>query len=163
MSDSEGPAASRRKDAVPFDRHAQLPGLGDVPLSIGNVSRMFHVSRLTLHVYERLGLIKRRNRSGSNLVYTWVDCDRLAFMIKARRAGLTVFRLAPVIRGANPKASASSVKAARARCMELIEQLDRQRQALRDALAELRHIDELLSKRLPVADNGAPPDNRDAL
>ena len=80
----------------------------------------------------------------------------MAFIIKARRAGLSIRRIAPVLRGLELAAPQSTVRHARMKCFELIDQLDRRRQTLREALAELRHLDKLLAKNLPAAEP-APP------
>jgi DNA-binding transcriptional MerR regulator len=117
-------------------------------LSIGNVSKMFNVSRLALRNYEVRGLIKRRTRVGNTRVYSWADCDRIAFIIKGRKAGLTLAELGPILRAADEDAPAESIKAGRTACVELIDRLDRRRQALRDGLAELRHLHTLLSSKL---------------
>jgi hypothetical protein len=45
-------------------------------------------------------------------------------------------------------ASAGTVKDGRTKCLELIDRLDRRRQPLREALAELRHLYTLLSTKL---------------
>jgi DNA-binding transcriptional MerR regulator len=146
MSNFEGPAAPKSGDAVPFNKNVESSE--DTPLSISNVSKMFKVSRLTLWTYERLGLIKRRHRIEQSLVYDWTDCGRLAFIIKARRAGLSVCQVAPIIKATEAAAPIESVKAARASCVELIDQLDRRRQFLRETTAELLHFDKLLSSKL---------------
>ena len=41
-----------------------------------------------------------------------------------------------------------SIKAGRAKCLELIDRLDRCRQPLRDALGELLHLHALMSRKL---------------
>jgi DNA-binding transcriptional MerR regulator len=143
MSDVEGPRG-------PWSRLHQgrdLSAPEGTPLSIDNVARMFRVSRLTLWFYERLGLIKRRKRFGKDLVYGWTDCDRLAFIIKARAAGLSVREVMPIIKGLEPTARIVPIKAARRQCLELIDQLDRRHQILRAALTELRYIDSQLRDR----------------
>jgi DNA-binding transcriptional MerR regulator len=117
-------------------------------LSIGNIAKMFNVSRLALRNYEVRGLIKRRHRVGHTRVYGWADCDRIAFIIKGRKAGLTLAELAPILKAADEDASVDSMRAGRTACLELIDRLDRRRQALRDGLAELRHIHTLLSSKL---------------
>jgi DNA-binding transcriptional MerR regulator len=154
MCDFEDPSAVENKDPVHFA--GDLPISQDTLLSIGNVSRMFKVPRLALLAYERLGLIKRRNRVGKIRTYGWADCDRVAFIIKARRAGLSIRRIAPVLRGLELAAPEATVRSARMKCFELIDQLDRRRQTLREALAELRHLDKLLAKNLPATEP-APP------
>jgi MerR family Zn(II)-responsive transcriptional regulator of zntA len=152
MSGSECPAGAPDRGAVPCDDLGKLPTSKDTLLSIGNVSKMFNVSRFTLLSYERLGLIKRRHRVGNRLVYGWIDCDRLAFIIKARRVGFTVRQVAPMIKAAEAAAPLESVKDARTKCLDLIDKLDGRRRALRDALAELQHFYKLLSKKLPDDD-----------
>ncbi len=117
-------------------------------LSIGNVAKMFNVSRLALRNYEVRGLIKRRHRFGNTRVYGWADCDRIAFIIKGRKAGLTLAELGPILKAADEDASVESMRAGRTTCLELIDRLDRRRQALRDGLAELRHLHTLLSSKL---------------
>ena len=161
MSDSEGSAAPDNEGAVLFDDHGKLPAPDDTPLTIGSVSRMFNVSRLRLLLYERCGLIRRRHRIGRTFVYGWVDCDRLAFIIKARRIGLTARQVAPMIKAAEVTASVQSIKDARAQCLELIDRLDHRRRVLREALGELQHIYKLLSKKLPESDDGVAHDDAD--
>src|SRR5262245_8705099 len=112
----------------------------DVLLTISNVARMFHLSRLALRNYEVRGLIKRRHRVGSARVYGWADCERIAFIIKGRRVGLTLSEMTALIKAVDDGAPAETVKDGRAKCLELIDRLDRRRQPLREALAELRHI-----------------------
>jgi DNA-binding transcriptional MerR regulator len=102
-------------------------------------------------------LIRRRKRFGKDLVYGWTDCDRLAFIIKARAAGLSVREVMPIIEGLEPAARIVSIKAARRQCLELIDQLDRRHQILRAALTELRYLDSQLSKA------GGPVRDRDPL
>jgi DNA-binding transcriptional MerR regulator len=139
----------------PFAPTGRMTASHDTPLSIDDVSKMFKVSRVALRAYEHLGLIKRRNRSGGRRVYGWLDCERLAFILKARKVGLTARQVAPVIKGAAAEAPIDAVKAGRTRCFELIDELDRRRRELRDALAELRYLDKLLSQRLPGSQDDA--------
>jgi|GraSoiStandDraft_4_1057263.scaffolds.fasta_scaffold231963_1 DNA-binding transcriptional MerR regulator len=146
----------------PIARTGRAAADHDTPLSINDVSKMFKVSRIALRAYERLGLIKRRDRSGGRPVYGWVDCERIAFILKARRVGLTARQVAPIIRGAAAEAPIEAVKAGRTRCFELMDQLDRRRRELRDALAELRYLDKVLSQRLPSADQDAAAGSGDS-
>ena len=149
MSGYELSACPHDGGGAPSDDPGKLPASKDTLITIGNVSKMFNVSRFTLLSYERLGLIRRRHRAGNRLVYGWIDCDRLAFIIKARRVGFTVRQVAPIIKAAEAGVLLQSVKEARTKCLDLIDQLDTRRHALRDALAELQHLYKLLSKKLP--------------
>jgi DNA-binding transcriptional MerR regulator len=138
-----------KDDVVWVDDRGEFPAPDDTLLSISNVARMFNVSRITLRFYERLGLIKRRHRVGRTRVYGWADCDRIAFIIKGRRVGLALREIAPLLKAADTDAAPASVKSARAVCIELIDRLDRRRAHLREALAELRHLDTLLAEKSP--------------
>lgn len=153
MIDSEKFDASGSKQEVPLDDHRKRPDLSDAPLSIGNVSNMFNVSRLTLLFYEHLGVMLRRRRIGQHLVYTPIDCDRLAFITKARRLGLTAHQVAPIIKATESGATVESIRDARARCLELLDQLDCRRRDLRDVLTELRNLYGRMSTRLSQLDN----------
>ena len=136
-------------EVVWFDDSGPVPPPPDgTLLSIGNVAKMFNVSRLALRNYEVRGLIKRRHRIGNTRVYGWADCDRIAFIIKGRKAGLTLAEMGPILKAADEDASFESMRAGRTACLELIDRLDRRRQALRDGLAELRHLHTLLSSKL---------------
>ena len=140
-----------------FDDRGEVPMPKDVTLSIDDVSKAFRISKLRLWYYERLGLIKRRNRFGLGFVYQWDDCARLFFIIKARNVGLSAFRLAPLIRAANPGATTKSIERARSRCLDLIDRLDLRRRTLRAALAEFRLFYELLAQKLPGDKGGDGP------
>lgn len=161
MIDSENVADPENgHEALPDDQRKQ-PGLTDAPLSISNVSSLFNVSRFTLLSYEYLGVMRRRRRVGRRQVYSGVDCDRLSFMIKAGRLGLTARQVAPIIRATEPGATVASIKEARARCLELTDQLDNRRRDLRDSLAELRRLHALLSTMLAkLQDCGVVPGDR---
>ena len=132
-----------------------LRSSADEPLSIANVAKMFAISRLALRYYERRGLIRRRHRIGLTRVYGLADCDRIAFIIKCRRVGLTLGEITLMIKAATGDASSDTIKTGRAKCLELIDRLDQQRRPLREALAELRHMHALLSTKL-----GAPAEQR---
>jgi DNA-binding transcriptional MerR regulator len=124
----------------------------DMPLTIGNVSRLLGVSRLRLLSYEVRGLIKRRRYPGQGLVYRWEDCARVVLIVKAGKAGLSVRQLAPLIRATRSGASLEAITLARWNCLALLDQLDRRRQALRHALAEVKFLYDQLSEKLPVTD-----------
>ena len=148
MSDCDDRATPEKSDVVWVDDLGERPAPQDTVLSIANVAKMFNVTQLSLRYYERRGLIARRYRVGRSHVYGWADCDRIAFIIKGRRVGLSLSEIAVVLKAADRDAAMSSIKAGRAKCLELIDRLDRRRQPLRDALGELRHLHALLSRKL---------------
>jgi hypothetical protein len=65
----------------------------------------------------------------------------------------------PLIKGTEATATVQSIADARTKCLELIDQLDRRRHALREALAELRYLDKLLSRAGRDQDDGVPLDH----
>jgi DNA-binding transcriptional MerR regulator len=141
---------SGTEDDILFDDRGAISIRKDMHLSMRAVSRAFRVSRPRLWWYERLGLIRRRNRFGQGFVYSWDDCARIVFLIKARRIGVAVRHLAPIIRAANAGATPQAIKQARAKCVELIDRLDIRRRMLREAVAEVRLFYQTLSEKLPA-------------
>src|SRR5262245_37717090 len=69
-------------------------------LSLTRVASIFRISRLTLLYYELRGLIRRR-RTGRIRAYSWVDCDRISFITKSRRLGLSPSDVAPILRASD--------------------------------------------------------------
>jgi DNA-binding transcriptional MerR regulator len=108
---------------------------------------MFSVSPLMLRYYEFRGLIRRRHLIGSTRVYSWADCDRIAFILKCQRAGLRLAEVKPIVKAVDDDSSALFSEAAQERCMELVERLERCKKVCDEALAELVHTHSLLSAR----------------
>jgi DNA-binding transcriptional MerR regulator len=127
------------------DDPAAPPPAQDTILSIETVAKMFGIGRLTLRFYEVRGLIKRRHRIGRVRVYSWADCDRVAFLMKARRAGLKLSEITPILEIADDVLGDREL--GRQMCMELIKRLARRRRALDDGLGELRQLHTLLSAK----------------
>jgi len=119
-------------------------------LTIRTVSRMFHVSPLRLRFYEWRGLI-RRARRGRTYAYSWIDCERVALITKARKVGLGLRHIEPVIRAMDTSAPRGDTESGRERCAALIQLLDTQQRIYGDALSELRRIErELVSRSKPA-------------
>ena len=66
-------------------------------LSLAVVAQMFKIPPLALRLFELRGLI-RRHAAGNTWVYSWSDCERIALLVKARKAGLAVRDLAAVLK-----------------------------------------------------------------
>lgn len=115
-------------------------------LSIENVAETFGISRWLLRYCEFRGLIKRRNRIGSTCTYSWADCDRIAFIIKGRRAGLRFAEIAPLVRAVDDD-SARVQETGQELCNALIQRLEARRKAIDDALSELMHTHSLLGAK----------------
>ncbi|MBM3529581.1 MAG: MerR family transcriptional regulator [Alphaproteobacteria bacterium] len=117
-------------------------------LSIGNVARMFGVSRLMLRYFEFRGLIRRGHVMDGQRVYGWADCERIAFIVKCRRAGVPLNDLTGIIAATEEDATSSAFKQGQEQCMALVDRLERKRKTLDAALSELSHVYALLTGRL---------------
>jgi DNA-binding transcriptional MerR regulator len=117
-------------------------------LSLANVARMFRVPQVTLRYYEFRGLIKRRHTLGGVRVYGWADCERLVFIIKCRKAGLTLGEIVSILEGADDDASPLQFKTGQETCLALMEQLEERRRVVDEALAELKYAGTLLKTKL---------------
>jgi DNA-binding transcriptional MerR regulator len=120
----------------------------DRVLSLRNVSEMFVVSQLTLRYYELRGMIRRRHVQDGVPVYGWADCERIAFITKCRKAGLTLGDISAILDATDEDVSPENFKAGQEVCMALVERLERRRKVIDDALAELSHVYALLTARL---------------
>jgi len=125
--------------------------LGSAPsiesiLSIDNVAETFGISRWLLRYCEFRGLIQRGNRIGAAWVYSWADCDRIAFIIKCRRAGIPLSEITAVLRSAEAE-SARMHEDGQELCLALTQRLEARRKAIDDALSELGHVHELLGAK----------------
>jgi DNA-binding transcriptional MerR regulator len=120
----------------------------DRALSLRNVSEMFVVSQLTLRYYELRGLIRRGYVQDGVPVYGWADCERIAFIIKCRKAGLTLRDISAILDATDDDVAPENFKAGQEVCMTLVERLERRRKVIDDALAELSHVYALLTAKL---------------
>jgi DNA-binding transcriptional MerR regulator len=117
-------------------------------LSLANVAAMFGVSQLKLRYYELRGLIRRRHTHGRVRVYGWADCERIAVVIKCRRAGLPLRDLVRVVRATDTDDVATETfLTGRQSCMALVDRLEQHRRAIDEALAELGHVHALLATK----------------
>jgi DNA-binding transcriptional MerR regulator len=117
-------------------------------LSLANVAAMFGVSPLRLFYYELRGLVRRQHLHGRELVYGWADCERIAFIIKCRRAGLPLREIISVVRASDADdATSGAFLEGQERCALLIERLERRRTVIGEALAELGHVQALLTTK----------------
>jgi DNA-binding transcriptional MerR regulator len=117
-------------------------------LSLENVARMFGVSKLSLRYYEFRGLIRRMHSLGGVPVFSWADCERLAFIIKCRKAGVKLSDIVTIIDATDDDASPLAFKTGQENCMALVERLERRRRVIDEALAELSHVSALLTTKL---------------
>jgi len=130
-------------------------------LTLAVVARMFKISPLALRLFELRGLV-RRQRAGNAWVFSWSDCERIALLVKARKAGLAVRKFAAVLRAMDEQAPNAVADDGRLQCLSLIHALEARKKAIHDVLDELYRIDWELSERLGVEgtlDNGASVDS----
>jgi DNA-binding transcriptional MerR regulator len=117
-------------------------------LSIQNVAKMFGVSQMALRYYEMRGLIRRRHSVHGIRVYGWADCERVAFIIKCRKAGLGLGDIVMIIQATEDDISPLQFKIGQETCMALVDRLERRRRIIDEALAELSHVYALLTSRM---------------
>lgn len=116
-------------------------------LTIDVVAKMFRLSTWTLRSYEWRGLIQRET-TGDGAVFSWRDCERIALIVKAKKAKLTIRQIAPIVKAMNGKVSLDILRAGHRRCRELIAATTEYSDAVAEILAELERIDWELSTRL---------------
>ena len=117
-------------------------------LSLANVARMFGVSKLSLRYYEFRGLIRRTHSLDGVPVFGWADCERLAFIIKCRKAGVKLSDVVTIIDATDDDVSSLGFKTGQENCMALVERLERRRRVIDEALAELSHVYALLTTKI---------------
>ena len=122
--------------------------LSEQVLSVANVAKMFGVSKLSLRYYEFRGLIRRTHSLHGVPVFGWADCERLAFIIKCRKAGVKLSDVVTIIDATDDDASPLVFKTGQENCMALVERLERRRRVIDEALAELSHVYALLTTKL---------------
>jgi DNA-binding transcriptional MerR regulator len=137
---------------IDTSHEGELTPHADVVLSLSGVSRMLGIGMLRLLCFEALGLTKRRYRNGRQRVYGWADCERITLLIKAKRAGVTLRQIIPVLRAVSGDSDPEVRRRALARSVMLIDRLAKQRLQLDIALSELNHVCALLAKE--SSDNG---------
>ena len=150
-------AASEAAADTHVDAEAPTPADKDFVMTIGVVAQMFRIPTTTLRFYELLGLIAR-HQAGRNRVYSWSQCERIALIVKSRRAGLRVRDLKPVLVAMDERAAKTVSDAGRRHAVSLINMLEERQQAIGNVLGELYRIDWELCARLGVKDSGGTDD-----
>ena len=117
-------------------------------LSIGNVAKMFGVSQLILRYYEFRGLVTRRHTQDGVRVFGWADCERIAFIIKCRKAGVRLSDVVAIIDATDDDVSPLAFKVGQEVCMALVGRLEQRRRTIDEALAELSHVYALLTTKI---------------
>jgi DNA-binding transcriptional MerR regulator len=102
---------------------------------IGDLGQEFGLTLRALRHYEHVGLLKPR-REGIARVYSETDRVCLKSILKARRTGLTLQQIRDRLDAAGPTADLLRPE----ECLERIEALERRRNELDAAIAELRRL-----------------------
>ena len=141
---ARAPEASAPQSVAPLNRLGLHPGL---PLTIVNVAAMFGVSPWWLNYLEWRGVVRRR-RDGRAWVYSWFDCERIALIVKARRAGLALGRITAIVAAMDEDSSTAVCESGQVQCAELIVDLDRREKLAAEVVTELRRIEWELCERI---------------
>ncbi len=106
---------------------------------IGDLAREFNVTLRALRFYESKGLI-RPKRKGNLRLYTADDRRLLARILKAKQLGFTLSEIRDLLAQEGKSSGPSGLNLSREQCVEQIKLLERQKQEIEAALAELRQI-----------------------
>jgi DNA-binding transcriptional MerR regulator len=114
----------------------RAPSEGETVYTIGDLTKQFGLTHRALRFYESRGLLNPMRR-GSSRVYGVKDVERLTFIVKAKKLGLTLTAISQILRGAD---SGQSLRLSRETCLAQIAVLERKLAQTQEALAELRAI-----------------------
>jgi DNA-binding transcriptional MerR regulator len=106
--------------------------------SIGKMAREFKVSLRTLRFYEDRGLLHPL-RNGVTRLYSDRDRHHLQLILKGRRLGFTLTEISTLLSEAD--ANGPELHLAPDQIRAQIDHLERQRDSLDQAIAELRHVE----------------------
>jgi len=116
--------------------HLLTASASDPVYTIGELSKRFDLTYRALRFYESRGLLEPRRR-GSSRLYGIKDVERLTFIVKAKKLGLTLTAIAQTLREAD---SGQTLRLSRETCLAQIAALERKLAQTQEALAELRAI-----------------------
>lgn len=124
-----------------------FPGLdaSEPSYTIGYVARRFGLTHRALRFYESRGFIKPVRR-GNTRLYGPKHLDRLTFIIKAKKLGITLTAIGQLLDG---EGSEQTLRLSRETCQAQIAVLERKLAQTQEALAELRAIRKVLDEQRP--------------
>lgn len=106
-------------------------------VSISDLAREFNVTLRALRFYESKGLLKPR-RQGNLRLYSAADRGRLALILKGKQLGFTLSEIRALVSDEGQSSSRNGLRLSREQCAEQIKLLERQKQEIEDAIAELQ-------------------------
>ncbi len=127
------------------------PDLGTAEVTIGELAAGFGVTLRTLRFYEKKGLLKPRRRGMARL-YDSQDRERLALILQGKRLGFTLTEIRALVSPSREGADSRALDLSREKCVEQIKLLERKKQEIETALAELRRIYSSFYLKQPASD-----------
>lgn len=132
-----------RDRSIRAESHERGP-LGEEVYTIGDLARDFGVTLRALRFYEDKGLLSPR-REGLARLYSAADRDRLTVILKGKRLGFTLAEIRSLVAAHEKSAGGRGLALTRERCLSQLTQLQRQRQEIDAAIAELQETAERLA------------------
>jgi DNA-binding transcriptional MerR regulator len=123
--------------------------------TIGEIARDFQVSPRALRFYESKGLLKPY-RVGRDRYYSADDRVRLMHILKGRRLGFTLAEIRRMIAKRKNGDDQICLRLTRAKCIDQITLLERQKRETEEAIAELRRIYTNLYTQIGGGDDMSP-------
>lgn len=140
-----GNAAARPSSAAATAPHSSD---GRATFTIGQLAREFGITARALRFYEDRGLISPR-RQGQNRIYSRRDRARLKLIVLGKRVGFTLSAIQEMLDLYDLKdGQVTQLRVAREKFAEQVHRLERQREDLDQALADLRRTRDLVSDML---------------
>jgi DNA-binding transcriptional MerR regulator len=116
--------------------------VGDGLMTIGDMAKAFNVSQRTLRFYEDRGMLKPK-RDGSSRLYGAQDRRKLELILRGKRLGFTLTEIIGFV--ADNGSGGNALALDRNQINLQIAHLERQRDSLETAIAELRATQEKLA------------------
>ncbi len=121
------------------------PAEGEAHMTIGEMAREFNVSLRTLRFYEDRGLLHPL-RNGVTRLYSARDRLHLQLILRGRHLGFTLSEIGTLLSDQDPSGEGARLKLAPDQIRAQIRHLERQRETLDAAIAELRLAEIQLTK-----------------
>jgi DNA-binding transcriptional MerR regulator len=123
-----------------------LPPDAEIEYTVGELAADLGVTARALRFYESKGLLSPARHEGMRL-YRRTDRERLAMILKAKKFGFTLLEIKDMIDAQSGHGAGNALNLSLAKCSDQISLLERQREELDEALAELRGMQGMLAKR----------------
>ncbi|WP_055038345.1 MerR family transcriptional regulator [Blastochloris viridis] len=119
--------------------------------TIGDLSREFGVTLRALRFYEDKGLLSPK-REGLTRLYSRTDRNRLVLILKGKRFGFTLTEIKAMVAAHEGRDEGENLALSQDKVLQQIAVLEKQRQEIDDAIAELRSNLQLHANRSTLAD-----------